>query len=78
MSADAPDILIAEIPKNSREAYRVRIGEYKGHRFIDVRIWYGDEKDRKPSGKGVAIRPDAIPAVIAALQEAQAHLGGAE
>lgn len=76
MSADPTEVLVAEIPKNSRESYRVRLGEFKGHRFVDVRIWFGEADQRKPSGKGVAIRPDALPAVISALQDAQKRLVG--
>lgn len=76
---DAPLDLetIADIRKNSKETYRVRLGEYKGFRFADLRIWFGEPNDLKPSGKGVAIKPEAISAVISALQEAQRRLDGA-
>jgi len=73
----APD-LIAEIAKNGRECFRIQITDYKGARYVDVRVWYGDPADRKPSAKGVTLKADAIPAVIAALQEAQARLGGSQ
>ncbi len=65
---------IVDVPKNAKECYRIQIGEYKGFTYADVRIWYGEADARKPSGKGVAIRPDALPAVIKALEEAQRRL----
>lgn len=71
------EIILAEIRKNARECYRVRLSEFKRFRFVDIRLFYGDEGDRKPSAKGVAIKPDVLPEVIAALQEAQKRLGGA-
>lgn len=76
MNASPLDTVIAEIPKNSRETYRIRLGEYKGHVFCDLRLWYSTEGDKKPSAKGIAIKPDALPAVIAALQDAQKRLAG--
>lgn len=74
MDAPPNEVTIADIRKNAKESYRVRLGEYKGFRFADVRIWFGELDALKPSGKGVAIRPDALPEVIKALQEAQRRL----
>lgn len=77
MHASSEEVTVADIRKNSKETYRVRLGEFKGHRFADLRIWYGEPEDLKPSGKGVAIKPEALESVIAALQEAQRRLAEA-
>lgn len=30
---------VCEMQKNSREAIRFRLGEYQGHKFVDMRIF---------------------------------------
>lgn len=70
---DTPEAtVIAEIPKNRLDAYVVRIGEYKGHQFVDVRLWTesGSGPEKIPTRKGVAIKPDCLRDVIAALERA--------
>lgn len=69
--------LIATIVKNAREEIRARVGEYRGHRFADLRIFVDAPGERAPLGrvptkKGVAIPIAALPEVIAALRKAQA------
>lgn len=68
---------IAVIPKNARQEIRVRIGEYRGSRFADVRVFVDPPSDRAPLGrvptkKGVAIPLGAIPDVVSALRKVQA------
>lgn len=64
---------IAIVPKNSREDVRVQLAEFKGNRLVDVRI-YADTKGggRGPTPKGVSLKVDDLPALIAALHAAQA------
>lgn len=64
-------ILVAEIEKNSREVYRIVRRTFKGHRLVDLRVWYDDPDTGEPRpGKGVAIKAEALPKIIAGLQEA--------
>jgi hypothetical protein len=51
---------VCEIQKNSRETIRFRLGEFKGHKFLDMRIFVtepeengGKPKDPVPTKKGV-------------------------
>lgn len=66
------DLVIAQIPKNSRETIVVRRATFRGQRFIDVRVFvevsFGE---LRPTQKGVAIRPDLINQVVAALLAAK-------
>lgn len=56
------------IPKNSRESYRLAWEEYEGNRFLDLRVYYTDATgELKPTRKGLAIKPTAIPEIVAAL-----------
>jgi len=48
--------IVSELPKNSRETIRLRLGEYKGHRFIDLRLFLTlDGQGPVPTKKGVAV-----------------------
>ncbi len=68
--------LIARIPKNSREEYRVTSETFKGTPLVHFRIWYrrGDD-EFAPSHKGVAIHPDQLQEVITALKAASDQKG---
>ena len=61
---------------------RVEIRDYKGHDMVGVRQWVkayeGDDSKRIPTKNGVSFKLRDLPAVIAALQEAEteARLAG--
>ena len=48
---------MVEIQKNSREVIRISPSEYEGHQFIDLRIWYDDNGEMKPTKKGISFNP---------------------
>tara|TARA_Y100000590_G_scaffold455334_1_gene603784 strand:- start:2784 stop:2996 length:213 start_codon:yes stop_codon:yes gene_type:complete len=58
--------IIGEIQKNQKEKIIVSTNEYKGHKYVDLRIHYTDGKseDYKPSKKGIALSPKIIKDVI--------------
>lgn len=69
-------MLIADIEKNTRERVRVTIEEYRGHKFIDCRVYYRDEAGEwQPTRKGIALNADTLNDVIAALQKGSDALG---
>ena len=53
-----------EIQKNSREVIRISDSEYEGHKFIDLRIWYSDNGEYKPTKKGISFHPSKIGQVV--------------
>lgn len=66
---------VATVPKNSREELRVRIAEYRGHTYADVRLFAGmGGEDRVPTGKGVTIAPERLDDVLDALRGARAEM----
>jgi Transcriptional Coactivator p15 (PC4) len=68
------DMTIGTLPKNSRESIAVMLRTFKGHQFCDVRIVVeGRDGEPQPTGKGVAIKPDNLPALIDLLQNAHAE-----
>jgi hypothetical protein len=68
---------IAEIEKNAKEKIRVSIEEYKGHRFVDCRVYFQNEAgDWRPTKKGIALNDECIDPVISAPQKASKKLEG--
>ncbi|MBK5933129.1 transcriptional coactivator p15 (PC4) [Rhodovulum imhoffii] len=63
--------IIAAIPKNSREEYRITRETFRGHNLAQIRVWFrADDGEFRPSSKGVAIRVENLPQVIDGLRSA--------
>jgi hypothetical protein len=69
------DKLICEVPKNSRETLRVRLGEYQGHKFVDLRVFVKEDgKEPVFTKKGIAVSPALWPQFRKALAQAEAAM----
>ena len=57
------------IEKNSRESIVVSETEYKGNKYVDVRVFYkdGPEETLKPTRKGVSVRHEQLDELVSAL-----------
>jgi hypothetical protein len=68
------DQLIATIEKNPDEEIRISLREYRGHPFVDIRIyWKPPDGEPGPTKKGVTFNPEFYPEfkkAITALEEA--------
>jgi hypothetical protein len=64
--------LIATFSKNARERIEIRLREYQGRPFVDVRVFYKDGDQYKPTRKGIAIRPNLLRQVLDGLAQAEA------
>ena len=74
----APGHVVAEIEKNSRERLRVETSTFNGYDLFSLRVWVdGLDGEPKPTQKGVTLRVDLLPQVIAALQKAASSAGKA-
>jgi hypothetical protein len=70
-------MIIAEIEKNAIERIQITINEYKGHKFVDCRVYYEDDQGEwKPTKKGIALNSEIIDEVVSALKKAKPHLVG--
>jgi hypothetical protein len=59
---------ICEFSKNSQEAYHFRLGEYKGHRFVDLRLFVAaNGGDPLTTKKGLTVAPHLWPQFRRAL-----------
>jgi len=72
---------VCELPKNSREAIKFSLGEIKGHKFCDMRIFItqpgvdgGNAKDLIPTKKGLAVSPALWVEFKAALAQVEAAM----
>ena len=64
--------LIATIAKNTRETVRVELDEYRGHQLLSVRVWFSDNAgEARPSPKGLSVDVRHLPALRAALDDAE-------
>lgn len=71
-----PAIVVAEVQKSSRERVRIALDRFKGHDLIDVRVTVEMTQATgiyMPTGKGVSLKVEKLPELIAALQAAQAR-----
>jgi len=71
MPAEAEDVIVATVEKNSREAIRVALRSYRGRRFVDCRLYYDDKGELRPTGKGFGIAAALLPDLRAALDAAE-------
>lgn len=65
---------ISTVEKNAIEEIRVGLSEFQGHDLIGIRIWASydsADSEKRPTKKGVNLRVDRLPKLIAALQEAE-------
>lgn len=68
-------MLIAEIEKNVNERIRVSTQEYKGHKFIDCRVYFVDDTGTwRPTKKGIALNPETLDGVVELLRKAAREL----
>lgn len=68
--------IVKDIDKGGGEIIRVEVSEYKGQKYLNLRIWYMDKNsnDYRPTQKGIAVRPDLYNQIKDAVLEAESHL----
>ena len=67
---------IAVIAKSAIEEVHVDLSEYRGHDLVSVRIWAnydGADEPKRPTKKGVSLKVEKLPQLIAALREAESR-----
>jgi hypothetical protein len=65
-------MMIGDLERNATEVVRVSAEEFKGRKYIDIRIHFKDsEGEWKPTKKGVTVQPDRIDELIGLLKKAQ-------
>ncbi|MDD3594322.1 MAG: transcriptional coactivator p15/PC4 family protein [Candidatus Gastranaerophilales bacterium] len=69
--------ILASIPRSATEEVQIAINEYKGKKYLDLRVYYttDDGINWNPTKKGVTFSPDRLPEVKAAIEAAIAEFG---
>ncbi len=50
------DEVITQFEKNATEVVRISLTEYRGHKLIDMRVYYSDDAGQyRPTKKGVSL-----------------------
>ena len=70
--------IIGEVEKNSAQKYIVAAKEYKGHKFVDVRMYYKHEDRWLPTKKGITINPKNAESMISAINEGLSVINNAK
>ena len=70
--------IVCEIQKNAQEKIIFRVDEYKGHRFIDMRVFVPGQNGRQDvaTKKGLAVSPALWPQFKRALAQVEAAMIG--
>lgn len=68
--------ILGLIERNATEEVQIAINEYKGKKYVDMRVYYTtDEGDSwNPTKKGITIPPEKIEEAIEALEKAKEEL----
>ena len=69
--------IIANLSKNSRETVRIALDEYRGVNLVDIRIMViaNDPSGAEvPTKKGISLRVEQLPHLLAALHAAEAEV----
>jgi hypothetical protein len=68
-------MVIGDIERNPTEVVRVSVSEYKGRKYVDLRIYFKNaEGEWAPTKKGVTVQPDKVEEMLGLLKQAQAAL----
>lgn len=64
--------IIMDIDKGGGEVIRVEVTEFKGNKYLNIRVWYTDKEtgDLKPTQKGVAVKPEQYALLKEAIDKA--------
>jgi hypothetical protein len=64
-------MVIGDIERSETEVLRISAEEYKGRKYVDIRIYFAnDDGEWKPTKKGVTIQPDKVEAFLDLIKKA--------
>lgn len=72
--------LLASIPRTATEEIQVQLSEYRGKKFLDIRIFYTTDEGNtwNPTKKGVAVNPENLTELKEAIELAQREFENVE
>ena len=72
--------VLTTIPRSATEEIQIAINEYKGKKYLDLRVYYttDDGLNWNPTKKGVTFSPEKLEDLKSAIETAMAEFGVAE
>ncbi len=72
--------VLATVPRSATEEVQISINEYRGKKYLDLRVYYttDDGLNWSPTKKGVTFSPDKLNELKDAVEKAIAEFGVAE
>ena len=62
--------LVHSFDKSPTEQIQVRLSEYKGKTYVDLRIYYkASDGEYRPTKKGITLSPDLLPELGEAVRK---------
>jgi len=68
-------LVVYEFEKNDREVIRIGLNEFRGHEYVDLRVFYAKDGEYHPSKKGLTMPKDLYPALLDGIVELGKALG---
>ena len=66
---------VGEIERSETEVVRVSTEEFKGRKYLDIRVYFENaEGEWKPTKKGVTVQPDRVDEFIELIKKAKESL----
>lgn len=65
--------VICDIPKSETEVIRVSTNEYKGHSFVDLRLFFKDREsgEFRPTRKGLVVKREFLNDLVEGIWKAE-------
>ncbi len=73
--SDEYGLLIHSFKKNAREQVRILLNEYKGTRYVDIRVFFWNGEKYLPSKKGVTLGEDKYHELLSGVLQLGETLG---
>ena len=72
--------ILATVPRSATEEIQISINEYRGKKYLDLRVYYttDDGLNWSPTKKGVTFSPDKLGELKDAIEKAIAEFGVTE
>ena len=67
---DSPDVQIGDVPVKHGHVIRALLQTWKGRKYLDLRLWYDDGGEYKPTKKGIRIGADLTEELVELLEKA--------
>lgn len=77
MDSEDYGVLVHSFDRNSREKIRICINEFKGTKYLDIRVFYRSRESEQylPSKKGVTLPIDKYPELLEGIVQLGETLG---